>query len=156
MTSAFFPDQGKTNVHQDTHIPSQESDIPTFHDDLRFDTAIAQLDSSQDILTTAPSTAEPSAYEEQSPSREDVVDLVDDRQAYPGNEPANDVECQEDFGAHTFDGGAYNEVHGGDYCAHYDSPAASNDYGDSRHVTEPVEYQRHPSDQEPGVSGNLL
>ncbi|KAI4518898.1 hypothetical protein K525DRAFT_272220 [Schizophyllum commune Loenen D] len=134
---------------EDTHIPSQESDIPTFHDDLRFDTAIAQPDSSQDILTTASSTAEPSAYEGQSPSREDVVDHVDDRQAYPGNEPADDVECQEDFEAHTVDGGAYNEVHGGEYCAHYDSPAASNDYGDSGHVTEPSEHQSHLSDQEP-------
>ena len=124
---------------------------------MRFDIAIAQPDSSQDILTTASSTAEPSAYEEQSPSREDVVDHVDDRLAYPGNEPADDVECQEeDFGAHTVDGSAYNEVHGEDYCAHYDSPAASNDYGDSRHVTEPNEYQSHPSDQEPVVSGNLL
>ncbi|KAL1761414.1 hypothetical protein FB107DRAFT_201065 [Schizophyllum commune] len=134
----------------DTHIPSQESDIPTFHDDLRFDTAIAQPDSSQDILTTASSTAEPSAYEEQSPSREDLV--LDDRQVSPRKEPADDVECQEGCEAHTVDVGAYNEVHGGDYCAHYDSPAASNDYGDSRHVTEPDEYQSHPSDQEPVVS----
>ncbi|KAL1667558.1 hypothetical protein GGF50DRAFT_112104 [Schizophyllum commune] len=135
--------------HEDTHIPSQESDIPTFHDDLRFDTAIAQPDSSQDVLTTASSTSEPSAYQEQSPSRENVVDHVDDRQAYPGNEPADDVVCQEDFESHTVDGGAYNEVHGEDCCAHYDSPAASNDYGDFRHVTEPSEYQSHPSDQEP-------
>ncbi|KAI5825056.1 hypothetical protein K523DRAFT_420315 [Schizophyllum commune Tattone D] len=134
---------------QQEHIPSQESEIPTFHDDLQFETAIAQPDSSQDLLTTASSTAEPSVYEEQSPSREDVEDHVDDRQAYPGNESADDVECQEDFEAHTVDGGAYNEVHGGDYCAHYDSPAASNDYGDSRHVTEPSEYQSHLSDQEP-------
>lgn len=156
VSSVLFPDQGNPYVHQDTHIPSQESDIPTFHDDLRFDTAIAQPDSSQDILTTASSIAEPSAYEGQSPSREDLVDHVDDRQAYPGNESADDVECQEDFEAHTVDGGAYNEVHGGDYCAHYDSPAASNDYGDSRHVTEPIEYQSHSSDQEPVVSGNLF
>ncbi|KAL1706701.1 hypothetical protein EV121DRAFT_289280 [Schizophyllum commune] len=134
---------------EDTHIPSQESDIPTFHDDLRFDTAIAQPDSSQDILTTASSTAEPSAYEEQSPSREGLVDHVDDRQVSPRNETADDVECHEDFEAHTVDGGAYNEVHGGDYCAHHDSPAASNGYGDSRHVSEPNEYQSHPSDQEP-------
>ncbi|KAI5894110.1 uncharacterized protein SCHCODRAFT_02700661 [Schizophyllum commune H4-8] len=140
---------------EDTHIPSQDSDIPTFHDDLRFDN-MAPSDSPQDILTAA----EPHVYEEPSGFREDGARRVHDHQAHGSElelqvELVADVGGVEDQGAPDgIGGGAYNEglhnyAHDQNVCAHHDSPAAVDDFGDSRHIAEPDEYQGHPIDEEP-------
>uniref|UniRef100_D8PKD3 Uncharacterized protein n=1 Tax=Schizophyllum commune (strain H4-8 / FGSC 9210) TaxID=578458 RepID=D8PKD3_SCHCM len=146
---------------EDTHIPSQDSDIPTFHDDLRFDN-MAPSDSPQDILTAA----EPHVYEEPSGFREDGARRVHDHQAHGSElelqvELVADVGGVEDQGAPDgIGGGAYNEglhnyAHDQNVCAHHDSPAAVDDFGDSRHIAEPDEYQGHPIDEEPVVSDLL-